>query len=295
MIMKKNQFGEISRRNLVKAVGTTAAASAIFSLIGCNGASSGTDVTNTDVTDDTLNNNGFDQASSDVDGAAWAAGGTAALTTAFPPANPFKESLGSVCAATRSAILGPCYFSPDDYRLDITDGQKGIPMILCLKVVDSNCRPLANVDVDAWHCNSEGYYSGNTEGSSDASSFRLNACSGGNEQAIESRWFRGVQKTDANGFVYFKSCFPGWYAGRTPHIHVKTVSNGVQSLVTQLGYNTELAREIYLNHKDYTGIAQDTTNAQDRFLDASDEANYVFYITKNEDNSMTAYKTIQLA
>ena len=34
-------------------------------------------------------------------------------------------------------------------------------------------------------------------------------------------WLRGVQQTDEDGMVEFETVVPGWYAGRTAHIHVK--------------------------------------------------------------------------
>lgn len=34
-------------------------------------------------------------------------------------------------------------------------------------------------------------------------------------------WLRGVQQTDEDGMVEFDTIVPGWYSGRTAHIHVK--------------------------------------------------------------------------
>lgn len=34
-------------------------------------------------------------------------------------------------------------------------------------------------------------------------------------------WLRGVQQTDEDGMVEFETIVPGWYSGRTAHIHVK--------------------------------------------------------------------------
>ena len=34
-------------------------------------------------------------------------------------------------------------------------------------------------------------------------------------------WLRGVQQTDEDGIVEFETIVPGWYAGRTPHIHLR--------------------------------------------------------------------------
>ena len=34
-------------------------------------------------------------------------------------------------------------------------------------------------------------------------------------------WLRGVQQTDEDGIVEFETIVPGWYSGRTAHIHLK--------------------------------------------------------------------------
>jgi protocatechuate 3,4-dioxygenase beta subunit len=37
---------------------------------------------------------------------------------------------------------------------------------------------------------------------------------------------RGVQKSDAAGLATFDTVYPGWYQGRTVHIHVKVHAGG---------------------------------------------------------------------
>ena len=41
------------------------------------------------------------------------------------------------------------------------------------------------------------------------------------EMTDELTFLRGVVPTDASGIAEFDSVVPGWYQGRTPHIHVK--------------------------------------------------------------------------
>ena len=43
------------------------------------------------------------------------------------------------------------------------------------------------------------------------------------------RFCRGLQTTDANGVVSFKSFFPGWYNGRDLHIHFVAFKKGSMS------------------------------------------------------------------
>ena len=37
---------------------------------------------------------------------------------------------------------------------------------------------------------------------------------------------RGIQRTNAQGVATFKTVYPGWYQGRTVHIHVKVHVRG---------------------------------------------------------------------
>ena len=39
-------------------------------------------------------------------------------------------------------------------------------------------------------------------------------------------FLRGIQRTDAKGLATFVTVFPGWYQGRTTHIHVKVHLGG---------------------------------------------------------------------
>lgn len=40
------------------------------------------------------------------------------------------------------------------------------------------------------------------------------------------RFLRGHQRTDAQGRARFDTIYPGWYSGRTPHIHLKVHVGG---------------------------------------------------------------------
>src|ERR671937_838947 len=62
--------------------------------------------------------------------------------------------------------------------------------------------------VDIWHADAGGVYSGFGDGAS-------------------SRTFmRGIQRTNAKGLAQFRTVYPGWYPGRTVHIHVKVHAGG---------------------------------------------------------------------
>ncbi|MGW6906865.1 intradiol ring-cleavage dioxygenase [Streptomyces sp. NPDC054940] len=81
---------------------------------------------------------------------------------------------------------------------------EGVPLTITLTVVDaaSGCgTPKEGAAVYLWHCDREGNYSLYSEGVTD------------------ENYLRGVQETDDQGQVTFKSVFPACYTGRWPHIH----------------------------------------------------------------------------
>ena len=111
---------------------------------------------------------------------------------------------------------GPCYFQ-DSTGEDIPEGMTGLPMMLCLQLIDSMCEPLSNHTIEVWHCDANGVYSGDTSNSAEFENFVPNFCTGGDTTALESTWFRGQLITDADGRVNFKTCFPGWYQDANTH------------------------------------------------------------------------------
>ncbi|MEV6167869.1 intradiol ring-cleavage dioxygenase [Streptomyces sp. NPDC051954] len=81
---------------------------------------------------------------------------------------------------------------------------EGVPLTITLTVVDaaSGCGTAKQgAAVYLWHCDRDGNYSLYSEG------------------VTEENYLRGVQETDDQGQVTFKSIFPACYTGRWPHIH----------------------------------------------------------------------------
>jgi protocatechuate 3,4-dioxygenase beta subunit len=121
------------------------------------------------------------------------------------------------CVVTPQQTEGP-YFVDErleraDIRVDPTDGsvKQGLPMQLALNVqrVDGGaCTPVTGAMVDVWQCDVDGAYSNVRDAQ-------------GRFDTRAKRFLRGFQLTDAAGKVEFRTIFPGWYQGRTPHIHFK--------------------------------------------------------------------------
>ena len=216
-----------TRRALIRSMGLGLAAMPLIGLSGCGGES-GTG------TDDTASGDDSESGTSGstVNSTQWLSGGTAAMEAAFPPTtDPFVSGLGNLCQITEAFTIGPCFFDVSDDRDDISEGQNGVPMTLALKLVDNNCQPIENAQIEVWWCNAEGLYSGdNSDSTGSASRFSTSFCTDNDSEALAARWFRGIKTTDSDGNVYFKACFPGWYPSRTTHIHFRIVLAGTQQL-----------------------------------------------------------------
>ena len=286
--MRDKEYTKYSRRNLIKTAGAIIASIPFTTLIGCGPSSptnnaDDTNITDTDIEDDVISST------------EWLSGGTSSMLATFPPENdPFDTGLGNLCQMTDNFTIGPCYFDVNDERDDISEGEIGVPMILTLKLVDASCNPVEGAVIEVWWCNAEGLYSGdNSDSTGSVSSFSSGFCTDNDSNALSSRWFRGIKTSDADGNVYFKACFPGWYPSRTTHIHFRIVLNNSQQLISQFGFDDELCNNIYLNHEDYTGTAKDTSNSSDNVFNDQYE-NYLFETEQLWDGSMLAYKAIQI-
>jgi protocatechuate 3,4-dioxygenase beta subunit len=150
-------------------------------------------------------------------------------TTSSDGAGPAAVVSGVVaCVLTPELTEGPYYIANEKARRNITEGRPGTPLVLKLTVLDaSTCKPIKGAAVDIWHADAGGVYSGFGSGAS-------------------SRTFmRGIQRTDANGMATFKTVYPGWYQGRTVHIHVKAHVGGNVVHTGQLFFNDSLTDAVY--------------------------------------------------
>lgn len=293
--MKNTVINDQSRRRFIKGLGLGLASIPLIGLVACGSSSDNTE-TATSSGSGSSDNGGTSGGSTSGTSTNWATGGTAAMTANFPDDSLF--ALGTACtvALTKNLTEGPCYFTADTLD-DISDAQNGLPMQLCLRVIDASCNPLSGLEVEVWHCDVEGIYSGDTSGSSDSSGFSSSFCTGNNSEALGSKWFRGTQITDSNGRVNFKSCFPGWYSGRTIHIHFRVRNNNNDEVVSQCCFPDTFTAEICTTHADYSsrGIQDTTLSAGRDTVFGSSYDEFLFDYQQNSDGSLLAYKTIQIS
>ncbi|MFD7010528.1 intradiol ring-cleavage dioxygenase [Rhodococcus jostii] len=87
----------------------------------------------------------------------------------------------------------------------------------------------------------------------------------------DGTYLRGAQTTDANGIAQFTTIFPGWYTGRTTHIHLKVHIDKKTVLTTQLFLDEALLDEVYATapYSDHTGRENNVNNSTDSIYDAA--------------------------
>lgn len=121
------------------------------------------------------------------------------------------------CIVRPAQTEGPYFvdtrLNRSDIRSDPGDGAvpDGAPLHLVFRVSrlgSAACAPLAGALVDLWQCDGLGVYSGVKD----------------DNRYFDTRgkqFLRGHQRTGADGSAAFRTIYPGWYEGRTVHIHFK--------------------------------------------------------------------------
>ncbi len=149
---------------------------------------------------------------------------SAADNSEFSPTS-YSFETSDLCALNAESMTGPFFIPGTLVRRNIAEGHPGIPLRLRLKVVDvAGCRALPGAAVEIWHCDASGVYSGYPSFSPDE--IPMISPNSRRDPSDEKRFSRGIQFGDASGFVEFETIIPGWYAPRTPHIHVRVSKPG---------------------------------------------------------------------
>ncbi|AUX25703.1 uncharacterized protein SOCEGT47_062520 [Sorangium cellulosum] len=172
------------------------------------------------------------------------------------------------CTLTATDIEGPFFVDddefPDDthlFRSDIREGLPGCELQLYFRLLDARngCEPIPDAEVYIWHCNAEGSYSG-FDGQDPSTPY-----SGPAERTPdnEERFCRGVQISDRNGVVGFRTIYPGWYRGHPVHVHLIARLRGqtTRLIVTQLHFRAALSEQIFESEPAYA--ARSTSTPQD--------------------------------
>jgi protocatechuate 3,4-dioxygenase beta subunit len=151
------------------------------------------------------------------------------------------------CVLAPEQTEGPYYVDDHKIRRNITEGRPGVPLALRLTVLDvSACKPIKGAAVDIWHCDAGGVYSGTDV-----------------QDTEDERFLRGIQRTDAKGVAVFRTIYPGWYRGRTVHVHVMVHLGGNVVHTGQLYFPDALTDTVYRRTPYSRRPGRDTRNAAD--------------------------------
>lgn len=167
------------------------------------------------------------------------------------------------CIVTPQQTEGP-YFVDErlhrsDIRSDPSDGsiKEGLPLALEIRVFSigkgggADCTPMTGAIVDIWHCDAQGIYS-------DVMDRDFNT--------VGKKFLRGYQVTDKSGSVRFITIYPGWYPGRTVHIHfkIRTDSKNMQTheFTSQLYFDDSITDSVYAQQHPYARKGSYQTRAR---------------------------------
>jgi len=193
-------------------------------------------------------------------------GSDAATSTPAPGSAPTPSPATLSCIVTPAETEGPFFVDERLDRSDLTSGTSnpavigGLPLVLRLAVYQVNgdaCVPIAGVQVDVWHADAVGTYSDEQS-----------------EGSVGRTDLRGYQLTDQSGAVQFRTIYPGWYPGRTVHIHFKirtfTGSGATASDFTSQLYFDETTTDAVFASAPYNSRGpRDTNNAADSIYSAA--------------------------
>lgn len=157
---------------------------------------------------------------------------------------PMTTAEAATCTASQSLTEGPYYSTDTPVRTNIASGQAGTKAKFTITVVDSSCKAVKGAKVDIWHANASGKYSA--------------------VEGVAGNFARGTQTTNAKGQVTFTTVYPGWYPGRTMHIHFKVWRNGSEVLTSQFFASDADNAKIYATGAYASRGNQDTSLARDR-------------------------------
>ncbi|MGI8740507.1 MAG: intradiol ring-cleavage dioxygenase [Gammaproteobacteria bacterium] len=156
--------------------------------------------------------------------------------TAKPDSTP-------ACVVRPEQMEGPYFIDKKlrraDIRTDPSNGtvKDGARLDLTLRVsrIDGRtCMALTGAIVDIWQCDARGVYSGFED---------IN----GLFDTRGQQFLRGFQETDNQGVVRFVTIYPGWYQGRTVHVHfkIRTGDESGYEYTSQLYFDDALSDRVF--------------------------------------------------
>jgi protocatechuate 3,4-dioxygenase beta subunit len=169
------------------------------------------------------------------------------------------------CIVRPELTIGPYFvdnqLNRSDIRSEPSDNsvKEGIPLTLNIVVAsvgNNSCSPIQGAQVDVWHCDANGQYSGVSDQGFDT---------------IGKKFLRGYQITDANGKVQFITIYSGWYSGRAVHVHFTIRTKGTNSqdyqFTSQFFFDDSLNDQVHSLPPYASKGQRNTRNSNDNIFD----------------------------
>lgn len=168
------------------------------------------------------------------------------------------------CVVRPELTIGPYFVDEQldrsDIRSDSSDNsvKEGVPLTLYIAVAsvgNNSCTPLEGAQVDIWHCDAQGQYSGVSDQGFDTTG---------------QNFLRGYQVTNVNGGLQFQTIYPGWYSGRAVHIHftirTKAADGGDYQFTSQFFFDDTLTDQVHALEPYASKGQRDTRNSNDNIF-----------------------------
>jgi protocatechuate 3,4-dioxygenase beta subunit len=162
------------------------------------------------------------------------------------------------CVLTGALEEGPFFVDEHLNRSDLRSDpatnalSPGIPLhlrFIVSQTAGQSCAPLTGAMLDVWNCDALGEYS-------DV------------QRATGHKFLRGYQITDHAGVAEFTTVYPGWYPGRTVHVHFKIRLTGASTrrteFTSQLFFDDTLTDHVHALRPYAAKGRRSTVNADDR-------------------------------
>ncbi len=177
---------------------------------------------------------------------------------------PSTASAALNCVVRPELTIGPYFvdnqLNRSNVRSEPSDNsvKEGLPLTLNISVAsvgNNSCTPIQGAQVDIWHCDTNGQYSGVSDQGFDTTG---------------KKFLRGYQLTDANGKVQFITIYPGWYSGRAVHIHFTVRTKGANSqdyqFTSQFFFDDSLTDQVHSQQPYASKGQRDTRNSNDNIF-----------------------------
>ncbi|KAK0472505.1 aromatic compound dioxygenase [Armillaria novae-zelandiae] len=216
----------------------------------------------------------------------------------------YTELQNTTCVTAPEVTEGPYYINNELVRQDLTEDQSGIQLVLDIGVLDTTtCEPLSNAFVEIWAANATGFYGsyGTMSGGPPVERRQgpggPGGGAGGGSQVMarNETFLRGGLATDDAGITELITIYPGYYTGRTAHIHTMVHLNWESSangtLVSHAGSLVHIGQFFFdedWNDQIYA-IDPYTTTTQSRTYNEQDSI-----LQEENSNGNSAYVGLEL-